>query len=79
VLAPNVKVRLQSILTHSDRRREWPFDAGATFGVNHFEKVPIPANGSSFRVVREMSDQAAVLMGLVILTPLGGISGMRFD
>ncbi len=33
--------------THRDRLREWPNDAGATFRINHPEKVPTPAVISS--------------------------------
>jgi hypothetical protein len=60
--------------THSDRLRDWPLDAGATSEANPFEKVPIPANTpkGSFR---EMSDQVALLMVLVMLSLLCGISG----
>jgi hypothetical protein len=42
-LALLCRYRLQSKPTHSDRLRDEPLDAGATFEVNHFEKVPILA------------------------------------
>ena len=47
-------------------------EAGATSGANHFEKVPIPAKTRTG--FREMSDQAAALMDLVVLNLLCGIS-----
>jgi hypothetical protein len=43
LLARAPEAALESRLTHSDRLRDWPFDAGATSEANHFEKVPIPA------------------------------------
>jgi hypothetical protein len=66
---------LESNLTHSDRLRDWPFDAGATSEANPFEMVPIPAKTQVATGFREMRDQAAILMGLVILSLLCGISG----
>ena len=48
-------------------------DAGATSEANPFEKVPIPAK--THGGFREMSDQAAILMDLVMLSLLCGISG----
>jgi len=64
---------LLSSLTHSDRLRDWPLDAGATSEANPFEKVPIPAK--TYGGFREMSDQLANLMELVMLNLLCGISG----
>ena len=58
--------------THSDRLRDWPLDAGATIGANPFEKVPTPAK--TRWCFREMSDQAATLMDLVMLSLLCGVS-----
>jgi hypothetical protein len=69
------KAALESSLTHSDRLRDWPFDAGATSEANHFEKVPIPAKTQQSTGFREMRDQAAMQMDLVILSLLCGISG----
>ena len=67
---------LQSSLTHSDRLRDEPLDAGATSEANHFEKVPILAKTPrKHRGFREMSDQLANLMELVILNLLCGVSG----
>ena len=57
---------------HSDRLRDWPLDAGATIEANPFEKVPTPAK--TRLCFREMSDQAATLMDLVMLSLLCGVS-----
>jgi len=48
-------------------------EAGATFETNPFEKVPIPAE--ALCGFREMSDQAAQLMDLVMLSLFYGIFG----
>jgi hypothetical protein len=64
---------LISRLTHSDRLRDWPLDAGATIEANPFGKVPTPAKTPA--CFREMSDQEANLMDLVILSLLCRVSG----
>ena len=63
---------LLSQLTHSDRLRDWPLEAGATIEANPFEKVPTPAK--TRLCFREMSDLAAFLMGQVMLSLLCGVS-----
>ena len=63
---------LISRLTHSDRLRDWPLDAGATIEANPFEKVPTPAK--AHWCFREMSDLAAFLMDQVMLSLLCGVS-----
>ena len=63
---------LLSSLTHSDRLRDWPLDAGATIEANPFGKVPTPAK--TRLCFREMSDQVAALMDLVMLSLLCGVS-----
>jgi hypothetical protein len=75
LLARAPDAALESNATHSDRLRDWPFDAGATSEANHFEKVPIPAKTQQSTGFREMRDQAAMQMDLVILSLLCGISG----
>jgi hypothetical protein len=74
-LASAQETALESTLTHSDRLRDWPFDAGATSEANPFEMVPSPAKTQVATGFREMRDQAAILMGLVVLSLLCGISG----
>ena len=73
ILASPITFPLLSKLTHSDRLRDWPLDAGATIEANPFEKVPTPAKTRT--CFREMSDQEARLMDLVMLSLLCGVSG----
>ena len=62
------------IETYSFRPAEGlALDAGATIEANPFEKVPTPAK--TRLCFREMSDQEARLMDLVMLSLLCGVSG----